>query len=42
MFFGPYMAGLVRDMTGLYEMCFVFLSTLAMLVKVTAIVLRPR
>jgi len=38
-FFGPYMAGLVRDNTGSYEMSFIFLSILAMLVTVTAVAL---
>lgn len=38
--FGPYVAGLVRDKTGSYETSFVFLSTLAVLVTVTAIILR--
>ncbi len=41
-FFGPYMAGLVRDKTGSYEMSFIFLSILAMLVTVTAIILRVK
>jgi len=41
-FFGPYMAGLVRDQTGSYEMSFIFLSILAMLVTVTAILLRVK
>ncbi len=39
-FFGPYMAGLVRDKTGSYEMSFIFLTILAMLVTATAIALR--
>jgi len=41
-FFGPYMTGLVRDKTGSYEMSFIFLSILAMLVTVTAIILRVK
>ncbi len=41
-FFGPYIAGLVRDKTGSYEMSFIFLSTLAVLVTVTAIALRVK
>lgn len=40
MFFGPYMAGLVRDKTGSYEISFIFLSILALLVTLTAIILR--
>lgn len=40
MFFGPYAAGLVRDKTGSYEMSFIFLSILAMLIAVTALILR--
>jgi MFS family permease len=41
-FFGPYMAGLVRDKTGSYETSFMFLSMLAMLVTITAIILRVK
>ena len=41
-FFGPYIAGLVRDKTGSYEMSFIFLSILAILVTVTAIILRVK
>lgn len=40
MFFGPYMAGLVRDKTGSYEISFIFLSILALLITLTAIILR--
>ena len=40
MLFGPYVAGLFRDKTGSYETSFIFLSTLAVLVTVTAITLR--
>lgn len=40
MFFGPYMAGLIRDKTGSYEMSFILLSILALLVTLTALVLR--
>ncbi len=40
MFFGPYMTGLVRDKTGSYEISFIFLSILALLVTLTAIILR--
>ncbi|MCW4053983.1 MAG: MFS transporter [Candidatus Bathyarchaeota archaeon] len=39
-FFGPYAAGFIRDETGSYEMSFIFLSIVAMLVTVTAIALR--
>lgn len=38
--FGPYVAGLVRDKTGSYEISFIFLSILAILVTVTVIILR--
>jgi len=40
MFFGPYTAGLVRDKTSSYEISFIFLSILAMLVTITALILR--
>ena len=40
MFFGPYISGLVRDKTGSYETTFIFLSILAMIIPVTAIILR--
>lgn len=40
MLFGPYVAGLFRDKTGSYEISFIFLSILAILVTVTAIILR--
>jgi MFS family permease len=39
---GPYMAGLVRDKTGSYETSFMLLSFFAILVTITAIVLRAR
>jgi predicted MFS family arabinose efflux permease len=38
--FGPYMAGAIRDQTGSYEMTFIFLSILAILITVTAFILR--
>jgi len=41
-FFGNYVVGLVRDKTGSYEMSFIFLSILAVLVTVTAIILRVK
>ncbi len=41
-FFGNYMVGLVRDKTGSYEMSFIFLSILAVLVTITAIILRVK
>jgi len=41
-FFGNYMVGLVRDKTGSYEISFIFLSILAVLVTVTAIILRVK
>ena len=40
MVFGPYLAGLVRDKTGSYELSFVFLSLLAMLITITAVMVR--
>jgi MFS-type transporter involved in bile tolerance (Atg22 family) len=42
MFFGPYIAGFVRDKTGSYETSFIFLSILALLTTVTALILRVR
>ena len=40
MLFGPYVAGLVRDKTGSYELSFIFLAMLAMLTTITAVMLR--
>jgi predicted MFS family arabinose efflux permease len=40
MLFGPYVAGLVRDKTGSYELSFVFLAMLALLTTITALMLR--
>ena len=40
MLFGPYVAGLVRDKTGSYELSFIFLAMLAMLTTITAFMLR--
>jgi MFS-type transporter involved in bile tolerance (Atg22 family) len=40
MVFGPYLVGLVRDKTGSYELSFVFLSMLAMLITITAVTVR--
>jgi len=40
MVFGPYLAGLVRDKTGSYELSFVFLSMLAILITITAVMVR--
>jgi MFS family permease len=40
MVFGPYLAGLVRDKTGSYELSFIFLSMLAMLTTITAVIVR--
>lgn len=40
MFFGPFMAGMVRDKTGSYETTFIFLSLLVLLVPLTALILR--
>ena len=39
-FFGPYVAGLVRDRTNSYEKSFMFLSIVALLITATALVLR--
>lgn len=41
-FFGPYLTGLIRDETGSYGTSFLFLSIVAILVTVTAIVIRVR
>jgi MFS family permease len=40
MVFGPYTAGLIKDKTGSYESSFVFLCILALLVALTAVLLR--
>jgi len=40
MFFGPYLSGLIRDKTGSYEITFIFLSILAILIPATAVILR--
>jgi len=40
MVFGPYLVGLVRDKTGSYELSFVFLSMLAILITITAVTVR--
>lgn len=40
MVFGPYLSGLIRDKTGSYETTFVFLAILAMLIPVTAVILK--
>jgi len=42
MLFGPYVTGLIRDETGSYDLCFVFLSILALLVALTALISRTR
>jgi predicted MFS family arabinose efflux permease len=42
MVFGPYLAGLVRDKTDSYETSFLFLSMLAVLVTITAFILKAR
>lgn len=39
MFFGPYLAGLIRDKTGSYEMTLIFLSGLSLLISLSAVVL---
>ncbi len=38
--FSPYIAGLIRDKTGSYEISFIFLSILALLTTLTALILR--
>ncbi len=40
MSFGPYMTGLIRDKTGSYEVSFISLSVLALLVTLTVLILR--
>jgi len=40
MFFGPYLSGLIRDKTDSYEITFIFLSILAILIPATAVILR--
>ena len=40
MFFGPYLSGLIKDKTGSYEITFIFLSILALLIPATAVILR--
>ena len=42
MVFGPYTAGVVKDETGSYEMSFLFLAALALLVTITALILRVK
>ena len=41
-FSGPYITGLVRDKTNSYKMSFIFLSTIAMLIAFTAILVRVK
>jgi predicted MFS family arabinose efflux permease len=38
MFFGPYVAGFVRDKSGMYETSFVLLSVIALLITLTALI----
>jgi len=40
MLFGPYMTGLVRDKTGSYEVSFILLSLLGILITLTAFIIR--
>jgi len=40
MFFGPYVAGFVREKSGMYETSFIFLSVLALLIALTALISR--
>lgn len=42
MLFGPYVTGLLRDKTGSYEVSFIFLSIFALLLALTAFVLRAK
>ncbi len=40
MVFGPYIAGMVKDQTGSYEMSFILLAVLSLLMTLTALILR--
>ena len=42
MVFGPYIAGLIRDITGSYEMSLTFMSMMAMLLTIFALLLRAK
>ncbi len=42
MLFGPYVTGLLKDRTGSYEVSFIFLSIFALLLTLTALVLRSK
>lgn len=42
MVFGPYLSGMIKDKTGSYEMSFLFLSALALLLTITALALRGK
>ena len=42
MFFGPITAGFVRHSTGSYEKSFIYLAMLALLITLTAVILRIR
>lgn len=42
MLFGPYVTGFLRDKTGSYEVSFIFLSIFALLLALTAFVLRAK
>ena len=42
MLFGPYVTGLLKDRTGSYEVSFIFLSVFALLLALTALVLRTK
>lgn len=42
MLFGPYVTGFLRDKTGSYQVSFTFLSILALLLTLTALVLRAK
>ncbi len=42
MLFGPYVTGLLKDRTGSYEVSFIFLSIFALLLTLTALVLRTK
>lgn len=42
MFFGPSLSGLIRDKTGSYEMAFLFLAVLSLLITAAAIIFQAR
>ncbi len=42
MFFGPYLSGLIRDLTGTYETAFLFLAALSLLITAIAVLFQIR